>query len=46
MNIAAMLLFAVWCGLVMTVIMGWAVKSTFQQIQDIEMSEMDEDNVR
>ena len=46
MNIAAMLLFAIWCGLVMTVIMGWAVKSTFQQIQDIEMSEMDEDNVR
>ena len=46
MNIAAMLLFAIWCGLVISVIMGWAIKSTFEQIQDIEMNEMDNDNVR
>ena len=46
MNIAAMLLFAIWCGLVITVIMGWAIKSTFQQVQDIQMTEEDNDNVR
>jgi len=46
MNIAAMLLFAIWCGFVVVLVMGWAIKSTFQQIKDIEMSEEDNDNVR
>ena len=46
MNIAAMLLFAIWCGFVLTMIMGWAIKSTFQQVQNIEMTEEDNDNVR
>ncbi len=46
MNIAAMLLFAIWCGFVVVLVMGWAIKSTFQQVQDIKMSEMDNDNVR
>ncbi len=42
MNIAAMLMFAIWCGLVVTVIMGWAIKSTFVQLRDIEKIELDE----
>jgi nitrogen fixation-related uncharacterized protein len=46
MNIAAMLLFAIWCGFVVVLVMGWAIKSTFEQVQDIEMSEEDNDNVR
>ena len=46
MNIAAMLLFVIWCGFVLTMIMGWAIKSTFQQVHDIQMTEEDNDNVR
>ena len=42
MNIAAMLLFAIWCGFVLTMIMGWAIKSTFVQLRDIEKIELDE----
>jgi len=45
MNLAAWLLFLIWCGFVLTLIMGWAIKSTFEQIQDIEMSEEDNHNV-
>lgn len=45
MNLAAWLLFLIWCGFVLTIIMGWAIKSTFEQIKDIEMNEIDNDNV-
>ena len=45
MNLAAWLLFAIWCGFALTIIMGWVVKTTFEQIQDIEMSDEDNDNV-
>jgi len=42
MNIAAMLLFAIWCGFVVVLVMGWAIKSTFVQLRDIEKIELDE----
>ena len=42
MNIAAMLMFLIWCGLVVSIIMSWAIKSTFVQLRDIEKIELDE----
>ena len=45
MNLAAWLLFLIWCGFALTIVMGWVVKTTFEQIKDIEMSEEDRTNV-
>jgi len=53
MNIAAMLMFLIWCGLVVSIIMSWAIKSTFVQLRDtlerdiekIELDELDRDNI-
>ena len=46
MNLAAWILFLMWCGLALTAMMAWVVKTTFEQIKDIEMSDEDNINVR
>ena len=46
MNLAAWLMFGIWCSIVIVSVGAWAIKSTFEQLKDIEMTEEDNHNVR
>ena len=46
MNIAAMLLFAIWVGFVVLGMLGYVLKSLDSyRVDDIELDELDRDNI-
>ena len=46
MNLAAMILFLIWCGFVVLGMLGYVFKTLEDyRIEDIEMDEIDRDNV-
>tara|TARA_Y100000361_G_scaffold153261_1_gene174644 strand:+ start:863 stop:1006 length:144 start_codon:yes stop_codon:yes gene_type:complete len=46
MNIASMLLFGIWVGFVVLMMLGYLFKSLDEyRIDDIELDEMDRDNI-